>query len=131
LDVKRGDAGSANAAYAASYPGDGAPIRADAITVHPCLGLAAMGEFARRAHQSGACLLIVTRSSNPGAQGGTPADVAAAFPACPARVIPSASRSLLWAGPGIAALRDAAARLNAEFRARLGRAPDEQGAPRQ
>jgi hypothetical protein len=41
-----------------------------------------------------------------------------------------ASRSLLSAGPGIAALRDAAARLNAEFRARLGRAPDEQGAPR-
>ena len=197
LDVKRGDVGSTNGAYAAAYLGDSAPIQADAVTVHPYLGLAAMGEFVDRAHQSGACLLIVTRSSNPegraiqsamaapgmtvdqrlltdiaafnarlapgrigpvgavigpgqveppldlaaanalflapgvGAQGGTPADAAAAFSACPDRVIPSASRSLLSPGPGIAALRDAAARLNAEFRARLGRAPDEQGAPRQ
>jgi orotidine-5'-phosphate decarboxylase len=173
LDVKRGDVGSTNGAYAAAYLGDGAPIQADAITVHPYLGLAAMGEFVDRAHQSGACLLIVTRSSNPegravqsamAAPGMTvdqrlltdiaalnarlapgrigpvgavigpgqmepPLDLAAAtFSACPDRVIPSASRSLLSAGPGIAALRDAAARLNAEFRARLGRAPDEQGA---
>jgi orotidine-5'-phosphate decarboxylase len=191
LDVKRGDVGSTNGAYAAAYLGDGAPIQADAITVHPYLGLAAMGEFVDRAHQSAACLLIVTRSSNPegraiqsatvapgmtvdqclladigalnarlapdrlgpvgavigpgqveprldlaaanalflapgvGAQGGAPADVAATFSACPDRVIPSASRSLLAAGPRVTALRDAAARLNAEFRARLGRAPDE------
>jgi hypothetical protein len=33
--------------------------------------------------------------------------------------MPSASRSLLAAGPGIAALHDAAARLNEEFRALL------------
>jgi orotidine-5'-phosphate decarboxylase len=65
LDVKRGDVGSTNSAYAAAYLGDGAPIQADAITVHPYLGLAAMGEFVDRAHQSAACLLIVTRSSNP------------------------------------------------------------------
>lgn len=186
LDVKRGDVGSTNGAYAAAYLGDGAPIQADAITVHPYLGLAAMGEFVNRAHQAAACLLIVTRSSNPegraiqsattapgmtvdqrlladigalnarlapgrlgpvgavigpgqveprldlatanalflapgvGAQGGTLADVAATFSACPDRVMPSASRSLLAAGPRVTALRDAAARLNAEFRARLG-----------
>jgi orotidine-5'-phosphate decarboxylase len=65
LDVKRGDVGSTNGAYAAAYLGDGAPIQADAITVHPYLGLAAMDEFVHRAHQSGACLLVVTRSSNP------------------------------------------------------------------
>jgi orotidine-5'-phosphate decarboxylase len=183
LDVKRGDVGSTNAAYASAYLGDGAPLRADAVTVHPYLGLAAMGEFTARAHQAGAGVLVVVRSSNPegravqsavtadgvtveqgllagigalnarlapggtgpvgavigavpggppldlaaasglllapgvGAQGATPADVAAVFAACPGQVMPSASRSLLAAGP--AGLRDAAARLNDEFRALL------------
>jgi orotidine-5'-phosphate decarboxylase len=187
LDVKRGDVGSTNDAYAQAYLGEGAALRADAITVHPYLGLAAMGEYITRAHQSGGCLLVVVRSSNPegravqgadaghgqtvdqrlladigalnarlapggvgpvgavigpaavepplgavlaaanglllapgvGAQGASPADVAATFAACPDRVMPSASRSLLAAGPDPGALRDAAARLNAEFRALL------------
>jgi orotidine-5'-phosphate decarboxylase len=184
LDVKRGDVGSTNAAYAQAYLGEGAPVRADAITVHPYLGLAAMGEFTARAAEAGAGVLVVVRSSNPegrdvqsaaaggvsveqrlladigevnarlapgrlgpagavvgpapglppldlaavnglllapgvGAQGAAPADVAAAFAACPDRVMPSASRSLLAAGPGVAGLRDAAARLNGEFRALL------------
>jgi orotidine-5'-phosphate decarboxylase len=185
LDVKRGDVGSTNDAYAAAYLGDGAPVQADAITVHPYLGLAAMGEFIDRASGTGSCLLVVVRSSNPegravqsaaagdgrtvdqrlladigalntrlapgrigpvgavvgpagvdppldlaaanglllapgvGAQGAAPADVAATFAACPDRVMPSASRSLLAAGPGVAALRDAAARLNEEFRGLL------------
>jgi orotidine-5'-phosphate decarboxylase len=186
LDVKRGDVGSTNDAYAAAYLGDDAPVQADAITVHPYLGLAAMGEFVDRASRSGGCLLVVVRSSNPegravqsaaaghgitvdqrlladigalnarlapgrigpvgavvgpaavdppldlvaanglllapgvGAQGAAPADVAATFAACPDRVMPSASRSLLAVGPGITALRDAAARLNEEFRILLG-----------
>jgi orotidine-5'-phosphate decarboxylase len=185
LDVKRGDVGSTNDAYAAAYLGDGAPLRADAITVHPYLGLAAMGEFVGRASAAGGCVLVVVRSSNPegravqsaagnggmavdqrliadigalnarlapgtlgpvgavvgpaavdppldlaaanglllapgvGAQGASPADVAATFAACPGRVMPSASRSLLAAGPGVAALRGAAARLNEEFRGLL------------
>jgi orotidine-5'-phosphate decarboxylase len=182
LDVKRGDVGSTNDAYAQAYLGDGAAITGDAITVHPYLGLAAMGAYVDRAHQAGACLLVVTRSTNPegravqaartaggrsveeqllteigainarlapggvgpagavvgsapglepldlaaasalflvpgiGAQGATPAEVSATFAACPERVMPSASRSLLAAGPDIAALKDAGTRLNAEFR---------------
>ena len=183
LDVKRGDVGSTNDAYAEAYLGKGAPLAADAITVHPYLGLAAMGTFVSRAAESGSCLLVVTRSSNPegravqaaradggastveqallrqirelnarlapgdvgpvgavigpahfsrrldlaaanalflapgvGAQGATPADVAAVFAACPDRVMPSASRSLLAAGPDVSRLRDAAAALAAEFR---------------
>src|SRR3984957_10249488 len=185
LDVKRGDVGSTNDAYAAAYLGDDAPVQADAITVHPYLGLAAMGELVGRASRSGGCLLVVVRSSNPegravqaaaagdgrtvdqrlladigalnarlapgrigpvgavvgpaaveppldlvaanglllapgvGAQGASPADVANTFAACPDRVMPSASRSLLAAGPDVGALRDAAASLNAEFRALL------------
>jgi hypothetical protein len=42
--------------------------------------------------------------------------VAEVFVSCPDRVMPSASRSLLLAGPDISALRDGAAALAAEFR---------------
>jgi orotidine-5'-phosphate decarboxylase len=182
LDVKRGDVGSTNDAYAEAFLGAGAPLEADAVTVHPYLGLNAMDAFVSRAHQAGSCLLVVTRSSNPegraiqsarddsgrqvdegllheignlnralapgqigpvgavigparmrpeldlrgaqalflapgvGAQGATPEDVASVFASCPDRVMPSASRSLLLAGPDVGALRDGAAALAAEFR---------------
>jgi orotidine-5'-phosphate decarboxylase len=179
LDVKRGDVGSTNDAYADAYLGKDAPLAADAITVHPYLGLGAMGAFVSRAQESGGCVLVVTRSSNPegrpmqepveqdllreigmlnaglapgelgpvgavigpahirpeldlaaaqcvflapgvGAQGATPADVARVFGACPDRVMPAASRSLLTAGPDASRLRDAAGQLAAEFRELLG-----------
>jgi orotidine-5'-phosphate decarboxylase len=182
VDAKRGDVGSTNDAYAEAFLGADAPLGADGLTVHPYLGLGAMGAFIARAHESGSCLLIVTRSSNPegraiqsareesehsveaellreigelnlrlapgeigpigavvgptdmepaldlpathglylapgvGAQGATPADVARVFAACPDRVIPSASRSLLNAGPEVSRLRDAISMLAAEFR---------------
>jgi len=187
LDVKRGDVGSTNDAYAEAYLGKGAPLAADAITVHPYLGVGAMGSFVSRADEAGSCLLIVTRSSNPegrevqaatapgaahmsveqqllqdiralndrlapgrlgpvgavvgpthmhpeldlaaanclflapgvGAQGATPAAVAAVFASCPDRVMPSASRSLLRAGPDVARLRAAVAGLATDFRSRL------------
>ena len=182
LDVKRGDVGTTNDAYAEAYLGKGAPLAADAVTVHPYLGLDAMGSFVSRAAESGSCLLVVTRSSNPegrviqaavaadglsveqqllcdigalnallapgeigpigavvgptqlrpeldlaaancvflapgvGAQGASAADVAAVFATCPDRVMPSASRSLLSAGPDVGGLRDALSALAAEFR---------------
>ena len=182
VDAKRGDVGSTNDAYAEAYLGAGAPLSADALTVHPYLGLGAMGMFVSRAHESGSCLLVVTRSSNPegrvvqsaidpsgrtveegllvaigefnarlapgeigpigavvgpthidppldlvapqalflapgvGAQGATVRDVAQVFSACPDRVMPSASRSLLGDGPDVGRLRDTAARLAEEFR---------------
>jgi orotidine-5'-phosphate decarboxylase len=171
LDVKRGDVGSTNDAYAQAYLGKDAPLAADAITVHPYLGLGAMSAFVTRAYQSGGGVLVVTRSSNPegrpmqapveaallreigqlnaelapgalgpvgaepeldlasanclflapgvGAQGASPQDVARVFAACPDRVMPSASRSLLAAGPGESQLRDAVADLAAEFRRTL------------
>ncbi|MDQ2729085.1 MAG: orotidine-5'-phosphate decarboxylase [Actinomycetota bacterium] len=186
VDAKRGDVGSTNDAYAEAYLGPHAPLGADALTVHPYLGLAAMGAFIDRAHEHGAGLLVVTRSSNPegrwvqtarsgdhstveegllrdigeinarlapgrigplgavigptpsgadldlaaaralflapgvGAQGATVADVARCFEACPDRVLPSASRSLLAAGPESRSLRDAAARLADQLGQALG-----------
>jgi orotidine-5'-phosphate decarboxylase len=182
VDAKRGDVGSTNDAYAEAYLGTDAPLAADALTVHPYLGLGAMDAFVSRAHQAGSCLLVVTRSSNPegrsvqsassrpgttveeelltaigalnsrlapgeigpigavvgpthmepaldlvapnglflapgvGAQGATPDDVAQVFAACPDRVMPSASRSLLVDGPDVARLADTAGRLANEFR---------------
>lgn len=65
VDAKRGDVGSTNEAYADAYLGKGAPIEADALTVHPYLGLGAMGALVSRASDAGSCLLVVTRSSNP------------------------------------------------------------------
>jgi orotidine-5'-phosphate decarboxylase len=182
LDIKRGDVGSTNDAYAEAYLGKGAPLAADAITVHPYLGLGAMDTYVSRAAAAGSCLLVVTRSSNRegrtiqaavlagkarsveqdllaeigsinarlapggigpvgavvgpthiepeldlaaarclflapgvGAQGATAADVARVFAACQDRVMPSASRSLLSAGPDVGRLRDCAAALAAEF----------------
>jgi orotidine-5'-phosphate decarboxylase len=185
VDAKRGDVGSTNDAYAEAYLGPGAPLECDALTVHPYLGFDAMDSFVRRAHESGSCLLVVTRSSNPegralqsavtaagasveadllagiaaanarlapgevgpvgavigpthiqpaldlaavnglflapgvGAQGATLADVARVFAACPDRVMPSVSRSLLSAGPDRARLRDALETMAGEARALL------------
>ena len=181
VDAKRGDVGTTNDAYAEAYLGADAPLGADALTVHPYLGLGAMGTLVSRAHGAGSCLLVVTHSSNPegrtvqsaitlsgrsveedllvtigelnarlapgeigpigavvgpthvdpaldlvaangiflapgvGMQGATPADVAEVFAACPDRVIPSASRSLLLEGPDVARLGDAAGALAGEF----------------
>lgn len=107
-----------------------------------------MDSYVERARDSGGCLLVVTRSSNPegqaiqraitgrascvarqvlsdigapgvGTQGATARDVALTFEACPDRVLPSASRSLLAAGPDVAGLKDAVKRLNEEFGAAL------------
>lgn len=182
LDAKRGDVGSTNDAYGEVYLGERAPLHADALTVHPYLGLGALRSIVERAHSSGGCVLVVTRSSNRegraiqtaitaggrsveqhlleeigrvnaelapgeigplgavvapmhgaleldlcaaqaiflapgvGAQGATPADVASAFAACPDRVMPSSSRSLLGLGPDVGRLHDGIASLAAEFR---------------
>lgn len=187
VDAKRGDVGSTNDAYAQAYLGQDAPICGDALTVHPYLGLGAMGAFVTRAHQAGSCLFVVTRSSNPegraiqeavdqqgrsveaglleeiaalnrrlapgevgpvgavvsplpagqeldltspcalylapglGAQGATPADIAATFRSCPDRVLPAASRSLLDLGPDVNRVKEGIAALSTELTDRLGR----------
>jgi len=190
LDAKRGDVGSTNEAYAEAFLGTRAPFAADAVTVHPYLGLGAMQPFVERADGSGSCLLVVARSTNPdgrtiqsavagsgrrveqvlldeiaelnarlapgrvgpvgavvgpthgshasggppdlelppnalflapglGAQGSSVADIARVFAACPDRVMPSASRSLLEHGPDRQRLHDAVAALAGEVREAL------------
>jgi orotidine-5'-phosphate decarboxylase len=88
-------------------PGDIGPVGAviGPAHLHPKLDLAAAN-----------CLFL---APGVGAQGATVADVAEVFAACPDRVMPSASRSLLAAGPDVNRLADATAALADEFRAAL------------
>jgi orotidine-5'-phosphate decarboxylase len=65
LDAKRGDVGSTNDAYAEAFFGGDSPFDVDALTVHPYLGLHAMGALVTSAHEWGACLFVMVRSSNP------------------------------------------------------------------
>lgn len=187
LDVKRGDVGSTNVAYAEAYLGQGAGIPVDAMTITPYLGFVAMRPILEQAHATGTGVFVVTRSSNPegrhiqgamhasgatveqelvaeiaaenrrfapgrigpigavfgpthgapegfdlremnglflapgvGAQGAKPMDVATCFASCPERVLPSASRSLLSAGPDPSRMKAAAEELGAELTDALG-----------
>lgn len=65
LDVKRGDVGSTNTAYAEAYLGPAAGIPVDAITITPYLGFEAMRPIFERAEAEGAGVFVVTRSTNP------------------------------------------------------------------
>jgi orotidine-5'-phosphate decarboxylase len=64
-DAKRGDIDTTAAAYADAWLGDGSPLAADAVTVHPYLGLAALAPLISQAGRTGRGVIVVTRSSNP------------------------------------------------------------------
>jgi orotidine-5'-phosphate decarboxylase len=64
-DGKRGDIDSTAAAYGDAWLGEGSPLAADALTVHPYLGLAALAPLMELAGRSGRGVLVVCRSSNP------------------------------------------------------------------
>lgn len=65
LDVKRGDIGSTNEAYASALLGPDSAMGADAVTLHAYLGFAALEPFLQRAQRTGCGLFVVVRSSNP------------------------------------------------------------------
>lgn len=70
-DAKRGDIGSTAEAYANAYLAgadpDAAVWAADALTVNPYLGKDTLEPFVRVAHERGAGLYVLVRTSNPGA----------------------------------------------------------------
>jgi orotidine-5'-phosphate decarboxylase len=66
LDAKRGDIGSSAAGYAAAYLAASAPLRSDALTVNPWLGLDSLEPFLKAAETAGGGLFVLTRTSNPG-----------------------------------------------------------------
>ena len=64
-DAKRADIGSTIEAYSRGWLGEGAPMRADAVTAVPYLGLGSLAPLLDRAHGAGAYVFVVIRSSNP------------------------------------------------------------------
>jgi orotidine-5'-phosphate decarboxylase len=67
LDAKRSDIGSTAASYASAYLAADAPMRADALTVSPYLGLDSLEPFFSTAHAGNAGVFVLLRTSNPGA----------------------------------------------------------------
>ena len=64
-DAKRGDIDSTAAAYGEAWLAEGSPLAADAMTVHPYLGVGALAPVLERAASSGRGVFVVVRSSNP------------------------------------------------------------------
>ena len=64
-DAKRGDIDTTAAAYADAWLRQGSTLAADAVTVHPYLGLAALAPLITMAGRTGRGVIVVTRSSNP------------------------------------------------------------------
>ena len=59
-DVKRGDIGSTNEGYAEAWLGDSSPLRVDALTLNPYLGIDSLLPFVRRARESGRGAFILS-----------------------------------------------------------------------
>lgn len=69
LDVKRGDIGSTMAAYATAYLSAESPLRADAVTVSPYLGVGSLDPAFDLAAATGRGVFVLALTSNPeGAQ---------------------------------------------------------------
>jgi orotidine-5'-phosphate decarboxylase len=64
-DAKRGDIGSTMEAYARAWLDPGSPLRADAVTAAPYLGLGALQPMVDLAGETGRGVVVVARSSNP------------------------------------------------------------------
>jgi len=63
-DAKRGDIGSTVEAYARAWLDPGSPLRADAVTAAPYLGLGALQPMVDLAGATGRGVVVVARSSN-------------------------------------------------------------------
>lgn len=64
-DAKRGDIGSTMAGYAEAWLGEGSPLRADAVTVSPYLGVGALAPVLDLAEENGAGVFVLAATSNP------------------------------------------------------------------
>lgn len=65
LDVKRGDIGSSMGGYATAYLDDDSPLRADAITLSPYLGVGSLAPAIDKAVATGRGVYVLARTSNP------------------------------------------------------------------
>ncbi|OYW88345.1 MAG: orotidine-5'-phosphate decarboxylase [Hyphomonas sp. 32-62-5] len=67
MDAKRGDIGSTAEGYAQAYLSPGAPFEGDALTVNPYMGLDTLEPYAKLARAHGKGVIVLVRTSNPGA----------------------------------------------------------------
>lgn len=67
MDAKRGDIGSTAEGYAEAFLSEGAPFESDAVTLNPYMGLDTLEPFAVRAAALGKGIVVLVRTSNPGA----------------------------------------------------------------
>jgi orotidine-5'-phosphate decarboxylase len=67
LDAKRGDIGSTADGYVEAYLGPDAWLLADAVTVNPYMGLDTLEPWIKQARVSGRGVIVLLRTSNPGA----------------------------------------------------------------
>ncbi|HUX03566.1 MAG TPA: orotidine-5'-phosphate decarboxylase [Acidimicrobiales bacterium] len=63
-DVKRGDIGASNEGYAQAWLGEESPLRADALTVHPYLGVDSLAPFFMLAAATGRGVFVLAATSN-------------------------------------------------------------------
>lgn len=64
-DAKRGDIGSTMAGYAEAWLGENSPLRADAVTVSPYLGVGALNPVFDLAEATGRGVFVLAATSNP------------------------------------------------------------------
>ena len=67
MDAKRGDIGTTAEGYAQAYLAPGAPFEGDALTINPYMGLDTLEPYARLAKAHGKGVIVLVRTSNPGA----------------------------------------------------------------
>lgn len=66
LDAKRGDIGSTAEGYARAYLDAHAPLRADALTVNPYMGVSTLTPYLERCQSHERGLFVLVKTSNPG-----------------------------------------------------------------
>ncbi|QGU04690.1 orotidine-5'-phosphate decarboxylase [Corynebacterium comes] len=64
-DAKRGDIGSTMAGYADAWLGEKSPLRSDAVTVSPYLGVGALAPVLELAEDTGRGVFVLAATSNP------------------------------------------------------------------
>ena len=64
-DAKRGDIGSTMAGYATAWLGEDSPLRADAVTVSPYLGLGSLDPVLEAGERTGGGVIVLAATSNP------------------------------------------------------------------
>ncbi|WP_313502235.1 orotidine-5'-phosphate decarboxylase [Corynebacterium variabile] len=64
-DAKRGDIGSTMAGYATAWLSEDSPLRADAVTVSPYLGLGSLDPVLEAGERTGGGVIVLAATSNP------------------------------------------------------------------